>query len=538
MAYRELFVLEIKEVLRLWVRGHGYRSVARMAHVDRKTARRYLQVACALGLERTLAGEALALDDAFVACVAEAVLPGSPSRPGAMREHCRAHADLIRAWYLEGCKGPKVVRLLARHTGVVVPLRTLQRFAAQDLALGVGKGTTVRLPQVEPGKILEIDFLKLGSFTERGSGRRRPMFALLCVAANSRHQFVWPCLRQTCQDVIAGLEAAWRFFGGVFPILIPDNMSSAVRKADPLAPILIDEFRDYAQRRGFEVDPARAGKPKDKARVERQVTYVRNDYFRGERFGSVSQALAEAKRWCRQVAGQRVHGTTRKKPMEAFEEDELPLLAAAPIEPYDQPRWSKVNLGRDHAVVVDYALYSVPFSVSPGELRARIDLTTLKLYRKAVLVKVHPRQPEGGASIDPQDAPPGKALLVSRDGAALRRIAASHGPSVGIYAERLLDSPLPWRRLRQVYRLVSLCKRHGASWVDEACARALELDVVDIKRIERMLERGLIQRGLLVRPSASKTPQGSNIIDLRFARHGDEWRIGSRQQDGEPDASA
>jgi len=534
MAYRELFVVDIKEVLRLWAGGYGYRATARMGDVDRKTARRYVEVAESLGLER--GDRKQALEDDFIAEVVARIRPGASSKPSAMREHCRRHAELIRGWFDKGCKSPKVVRLLARHTGVVVPRRTLQRFAAEDLGLGSNRQSTVRLVDPPPGQILEVDFLKLGLFTERGSGRRRTMYALLCTAANSRHQFVWPCLSQTREDVIAGLEVAWSFFGGVFAVLVPDNMSAAVRKADPLAPLLTGEFREYAQRRGFAVDPTRPRKPKDKARVERQVRYVRDDYFRGEDFGSVDEALREAKRWCREEAGERIHGTTHTKPIEAFERDELGLLQSAPTEPYDRPRWSMVTLRDDHAVVIDHALYSVPFSVQPGELRFRVDRATVKLYRGATLVKTHAKQACGGASIDPADAPPGKAELVTRDGKALCQLAADYGPSVGIYAERLLDSPLPWTRMRQIYHLLGLAKRHGAAWVDEACARALELDVIDVKRIQRMLERGLVQRGLLQRPTPASPPD--NVVPLRFARDPSEYQRHPPDDEGGPDARA
>ena len=533
MAYRELFVVEIKEVMRLWAAGHGYRTIARMAAVDRKTVRRYVEVASALGLER--GDSRRAIEDAFVTEVVSHVRPGARPTPGAMREHCRKHAELIRGWVKDGCKGPKIVRLLARHAGVVVPQRTLQRFVTEDLGHNAKQRSTMRLVDPPPGQILEVDFLQLGSFVERGTGRKRTMHALLCLAANSRHQFVWPCLSQTRDDVIAGLEAAWAFFGGVFPVLVPDNMSSAIRKADPVAPLLTEDFFEYTQHRNFVVDPARPRKPRDKARVERQVRYVRDDYFRGETFGSVEEARREAERWCREEAGRRTHGTTRQRPAEAFERDELPLLAAPPSDSYDVPVHSTVTLGRDHAVVVNYALYSVPFSVRPGELRVRRDRATVKLYSGGVLIKTHPRQPEGGASIDPQDAPPGKAELVLRDGASLCQVAAAHGASVGIYVERLLEGPLPWTRMRQVYRLLGLCQRHGGDWVDEACARALELDVVDVMRIQRMLERGLVQRGLLQRPRP-KPSAPSNVVPLRFGRDPSAWQTQRPEPEGAPDA--
>ncbi|MFH1530866.1 MAG: IS21 family transposase, partial [Pseudomonadota bacterium] len=92
MAYRELHVVEIKEVLRLWSRGHGFRTVARRTGVDRKTARRYVEAAQKAGLG--LGAEVS--DDARIADVAEAVRPGSPAERGKTREPLRAPAAAIQ----------------------------------------------------------------------------------------------------------------------------------------------------------------------------------------------------------------------------------------------------------------------------------------------------------------------------------------------------------------------------------------------------------------------------------------------------------
>lgn len=148
MAYRELFVVEVREILRLWMRGRGMRTVARQVGVDRKTVRRYIEAAQALGLSRE--GESRTLDDGLIAEVASAVQPGAPREPGRMREHCRAHSKLIEGWLDEKCRGPKIVKLLARHTGVVVPLRTLQRFIAEELGREGRSRQTVRVVDPPP----------------------------------------------------------------------------------------------------------------------------------------------------------------------------------------------------------------------------------------------------------------------------------------------------------------------------------------------------------------------------------------------------
>ncbi|MCA1695900.1 MAG: hypothetical protein LC749_14870 [Actinobacteria bacterium] len=81
-----------------------------------------------------------------------------------------------------------------------------------------------------------------------------------------------------------------------------------------------------------------------------------------------------------------------------------------------------------------------------------------------------------------------KVGYAMRDLDALLAQAAAHGPSVGVYAERLLDVELPWTRMRTVYRLLGLALRYGSTVVDAACAKTLLVDVVDVRRIVGILE--------------------------------------------------
>ena len=73
MAYREVMMLEVKEVLRLWLSGVPKRQVAAQLGLDVKTVRRYLAAAQACGLTREEG--AGALDEALVASVLAAVRP-------------------------------------------------------------------------------------------------------------------------------------------------------------------------------------------------------------------------------------------------------------------------------------------------------------------------------------------------------------------------------------------------------------------------------------------------------------------------------
>ena len=77
-----------------------------------------------------------------------------------------------------------------------------------------------------------------------------------------------------------------------------------------------------------------------------------------------------------------------------------------------------------------------------------------------------------------------------RDIGYLQRLADDAGPAIGAYAAALLDHPLPWTKMRQVYALLGLVRKWGPGRVDTACARALEAEAVSVPLIGRMLARG------------------------------------------------
>jgi transposase len=508
MAFREVRVFEVREVLRLWLAGEGLRSVERLAQVDRKTVRRYVTAAEQLGLVRD--GGDDQLSDVFVGMVVEAVRPHRRDGHGERWQLLSGEHERIAGWVADDLTGVKIHELLERR-GVVVPLRTVQRYVLEVCGRSRGRGPTVRVVDGEPGDELQVDFGRMGFIAEPGSSRRRVVQALIFTACYSRHCFVWLTHRQTTSDVIDGFEAAWRFFGGVFATVIPDNLSAVVDTADPLAPRLNQAFVEYAQARGFRVDPARVRRPQDKPRVERVVPFVRGSFFAGETFIDLADAQRRAETWCRERAGMRVHGTTQCRPIESFTIEEQPRLLPAPTDVYDLPVYVRPKVHRDHHVEVAKALYSVPGNLIGTRVEARADRHLVRLFHIGQLVKVHPRRPPGGRSTDPDDLPSEKVVYAMRDLDRLRRMAADHGDAIGVYATALLDIPLPWTKMRQVYALLGLVKKWGAERVEAACRRALEAEAVNVALIGRMLERG-------TEHTAMQPALPGTVIPARFAR--------------------
>ena len=116
-------------------------------------------------------------------------------------------------------------------------------------------------------------------------------------ACFSRYMFVYLTFSMTLEEVIAGCEEAWQFFSGVFRVVVPDNMSPVVAKADAVNPQLTREWLEYSQARGFATDPARVRHPRDKPRVEAGVKFVQGSFFAGESFLDLADARSKMAAW-------------------------------------------------------------------------------------------------------------------------------------------------------------------------------------------------------------------------------------------------
>jgi transposase len=506
--FREVTMVEITEVLRRWLAGTRKKRIAAQLGLDPKTVRRYVAVAIQTGLQ-----PGTELGDEQVREVLLALHPGGGRPRGDSWAACVAERAAIDQWLRHGVRLSKIRKLLVRQ-GLEIPYATLHRFAVLELQFG-RTASTLPVADGEPGQELQVDTGWVGWLSRLLPGRRR-FRAWIFTAVRSRYRFVYPTFDETTARAIEACEAAWEFFGGIFHVLIPDNTSAIITTADPLQPRINPVFLEYTQARGFHVDAARVRHPRDKGRVERAVASVRDDCFGGEILTSIDDARTHAVRWCREDYGLRRHSRTQRPPREHFELEERPVLRPAPTTAYDVPCWSEPQVARDQLAQVLKALYSLPHAYVGQTLTARADQQTVRFYDRSTLVKTHPRQPPGGRSIDPHDFPVERSVYALRDVQALQRQAAFAGEAIGRFAAAVLDSPLPWTRMRRVYALLGLARRYGAARVNDACAIALAADMLDVHRLQRMLELG----------QPAPTPVPARAIPLaRFLRPASQYAL-------------
>jgi hypothetical protein len=496
MAYREIGMWEILEVLQRVARGERQRAIQRVTGHSRASIRRWVRAARRLGWEP---GDAEP-DEALARAVAQRLRPvrDEPAL-GESEARLRPHRDRIAAWLRpeDGGRGLRLVKVhaLLEREGIGVPYSSLHRFATKHCGFLDRRRLTVRVAEAAPGELAEVDFGRLGLVWDRATERRRVLHALVVTLVHSRHQYVHVTYSQTLPDLIEGLEDAWVFFGGVPARVVLDNLKAAVIRPDRYDPTFQRTFAEYARHRGFVIDAAVPRHAKGKPHVERGVQYLRESFFRGETWLDRDHVQREAVRWGLEVAGQRTHGTTRKRPLAVFENTEKPALRPLEGGRFDPPTWARCKVHPDHHVQFQKAIYSVPTRHVGKSVWVRGDSKLIRVFVDGECVKTHERVAAGGRSTDYRDYPPERAPYAMRDADSVIREARRRGRHIGRFAEKLLAGPFPWAKLRQAQKLLRLGHKYGFPRLDQACARALAFDLVNTKRLEAIVERGLEPAG-------------------------------------------
>jgi transposase len=499
MADKEYTVIEILDVLRRVAADDNISAIARSTGMDRKTVRKYIRIAEGKGL-------AAGADVEEIAYAVFREIHGSEDGDGNARDGILLpHKEHIAEWLERENLTLTKVHMKLLRSGVETSYSSLYRFTQEHIGM-TGSHSTVRMAETEPGEVAEVDFGRLGYLFDKVLNRMRALYALVVTLVFSRYQYVYVTHKQDLPALIGGIEEAWAFFGGVTRRLVIDNMKAAVVKSSRYEPIFNRTFLEYSQHQDFIIDPAVAHHPQGKATVERQIPYVRENFYKGEQFIDCGHVQREALKWCTEVAGMRIHGTTRKRPKIVFEEQEKRLLLQIQEERFDIPKWGTATAHPDHHIRFGHALYSLPTQYIGKKVEIRGDSRLIRIYHQGAVIKTHPVMPEGNRSTDYQDYPAHKTPYAMRSCDYYIVKAKEAGGNCGSFMEQLLSGDFPWSKLRQAQKLIRLTEKYGTARVEQACGRALSFSLIDVFRLERIIkqafgneaEKGGDKRGIVV----------------------------------------
>ena len=152
------------------------------------------------------------------------------------------------------------------------------------------------------------------------------------------------------------------------------------------------------------------------------------------------------------------------------------------------------------------------------EVDVRSDGALVRIYFNGEAIKTHTQQRRGGRSTDYEDYPKERSAYARRYPDFYRKKALEVGPSVGAFAEKLLEGEFPWSRLRQAQKLLRMAERYGSQRIDAACQRALSFELVDVYRLERILQLAL-EKETVVEGEPCFPPMQQKLRFLRPSDH-------------------
>ncbi len=463
----------------------GYQSIRNEVihrHQTRQSAR---SIARDLGLSRSRVAQIIREHrqgrDATLA--AENATP--PASLGAPPKHRKSKLDPFE---------PQLKHLLARYPRITATRAweelkrsgydgayTILRQRIKQLRVRPTKPLTVRF-ETAPGAQAQMDWATYEiDFTQEGK-RRIQLFSYLL--GYSRRQYIYFTERQDFDSTVRQHIKAFEHLGGVAAVCLYDNMKVVVTRWEDDQPLYNTRFLAFATHYGYKPWACRVRRPQTKGKVERPFHYLETNLLNGREFRSLEHLNEVARWWLSQVADVRLHGTTRKTPLELHTEEQ-PHLLPLPSLQFDTAQVVYRVVDTDGTILYANNRYSVPWRLVGEQLPVRITAEGLIVYNRSlsevaghVLLQGH----AGQRRLDPSHAPP-------RDHEAqmerLRERFAELG-EIGVrYLEGLQSKHLYTKHHAQ--KILALLHAYSKQDVVAAMDRAVQYHAYGFSCLERIL---------------------------------------------------
>lgn len=486
MPTERLSMRVIRDVLRLkYAQRLSERTIAGSLGLGKGTVGAYLGRARRAGLTWPLP-ETLTDDDLELL-----LFPAAPSVP----DHERPVPD----W--------SVVDRELRRPGVTRALLWEEYRAAHPLGFGYAwfcehyeawKGRvrpSMRQTHVAGEKVF-VDFAgDTADLVDAKTGEVRAVKLFVAALGASNYTYAEAVASEGLEDWIGAHVRMFAFLGGVPKVVVPDNLKSAVFKADRFDPGLNRTYAEMAGHYGAAILPARPYRPRDKAKVEVAVQVAQRwilARLRNRRFFSLAEMNAAIRQLVNELNMRvmRGYGASRA---DLFATLDRPNLQPLPPEPYVFARWKRARIAPDYHVEVDSCWYSVPFGLIRQEVDVRICGGTVEIFHKGQRVASHARSPGRRSHITaPEHMPSAHRRYAEWTPARMLAQAGKLGPSVAAFCEAVMaDRPHPEQGFRTCLGVLALARSFEPARLDAACRRGLSIRARSVASIRSILQSGL-----------------------------------------------
>ena len=523
MTARRTDTHRIQELIRLHRLGESSRSIARQLRMSRDAIRAYRR---ALGSAGLLDGPAQVVPD--LELVSQSLAAQLPSRPPPQQvSSVDAWSELIGEMYGRRA-GPTAIfdRLRLEHPDFPGSLSAVKRLCARIRRQRGISPEEVAIPvETEPGAVAQVDFTYVGKLYDPEQAVLRKSWLFLMSLGHSRHMHCQIVFDQKVETWVRLHVEAFEHFGGVPRVIVPDNLKAAVVRAafavDDEA-VIQRTYRELARHYGFQVDPTPPRSPEKKGKVESNAKYVKRNFLAPRELEDIVRARVELQIWLREIAGQRIHGTTGRRPLEVFEAEERAALLPLPSSRYEIVLWKRAQLHRDCHVQIDGGFYSAPWRMVGTDLWARCTKQSVTLYNGDERLWVHSRVPRGRRSTIESHLPEGRRDLRHRSSAHWLERAKAIGPETLLLVEEVFASDDVLSKLRAVQAIVTHLASFPSERAEAAAKRARHFGSRSYVAL-----RNILRAGLDLEPLVQESRRWSK--NSRFARHPHYFKEASQE---------
>lgn len=487
MARKEIRMEELVEVLYQWHKGRNISQIKYSLGLDRKTIRKYIELAEPYGFLRD--GEIR--EDMYYLQLAGKIQTGLKIPLGCSESFKKTalYQTTIEKLLSKKYMTPKqTYRILKRDHEYSLSYSSFNRYV--NIKYPKEPRNCLRI-EVRAAEEAQVDFGSAGMMIDPETGKNRRAHAFVMTLSYSRLPYVEFVFDQGQVTWVKCHMNAFEFFEGVPMRIILDNLKSGILRPNTYDPVFNRTYSECAKHFGFIIDPAKIARGDHKGKVERKIPVVRQQFLAPEDFRDIREANNKVRQWSTLEYGMQVHGTTKKKPFEVFKTEEQSLLKGLPEEKFDMPLWKEAKVHPDHHVVFAKNYYSMPTRYVGKKVCVRGGLNTVQMFYDGELVKTHSRSyGEGVWRTDETDYPPEKSRYLLKTTEYYQQEASKHGDYVRQVVAGIMTEHA-YRNLRKVQGIFRLAYKYGSETLNLACRRCNFYEDYRMNTLKRILVKEL-----------------------------------------------
>lgn len=394
------------------------------------------------------------------------------------------HKEQIKEWYQMGLTGVLIQEKLLKEKALKVSYASVSRYLSQF------KTPEVYVPLIaKPGEEGQVDFGYLGRFIKDGKAVKVWCFSM--VLSHSRYSYNCLVTNQSVDSFIRCHIKSFEYFGAVPHTAKIDNLKAGVITPSFYEPTIQVQYAEFLKHYNCAPITARVRRGQDKGKVEAGVKYVKINFLKRVEHKDFYKLEIQLLDWTTNICNKRLHGTTKKIPVEVFNASEKKEMYSLPEKRYELFKIEHRKVNTYGHISYKNNFYSVPYTYIGKKIIIQSNDTILKIYDNAEEITLHQIDKRDGEFITKDEhAPPEKQKKTVE---MYHEKAAEFGSETSRFLEIVKkEKAQTWIQI--IRGVFSLKKNYDTQTINLACKRALEYQICEYSTVKNICKNGLYDK--------------------------------------------